>query len=79
MKKILFLLSVLICLVACQKPQEQSFIGTDIGSVSMNTTFKLHDFNGHIRTLEDFKGKKVVLFFYYLRYCDLMIRVLSIH
>ena len=63
MKKILFLLSVLICLVACQKPQEQSFIGTDIGSVSMNTTFKLHDFNGHIRTLEDFKGKVVVLFF----------------
>ena len=61
MKKILFLLSVLICLVACQKPQEQSFIGTDIGSVSMNTTFKLHDFNGHIRTLEDFKGKVVLL------------------
>ena len=63
MKKILFLLSVLICLVACQKPQEQSFIGTDIGSVPMNTTFNLHDFNGHIRTLEDFKGKVVVLFF----------------
>jgi protein SCO1/2 len=29
----------------------------------MNTSFKLRDFNGHIRTLEDFKGKVVVLFF----------------
>ena len=63
MKKILFLLSVLIFLVACQKPKEQSFIGTDIGSVPINTSFKLHDFNGHIRTLDDFKGKVVVLFF----------------
>jgi protein SCO1/2 len=29
----------------------------------MDTSFKLRDFNGRARTLEDFKGKVVVLFF----------------
>jgi len=29
----------------------------------MDTSFKLRDFNGRTRTLEDFKGKVVVLFF----------------
>jgi protein SCO1/2 len=29
----------------------------------MDTSFKLRDFNGRLRTLEDFRGKVVVLFF----------------
>jgi len=63
MKKILFLFLILICLVSCQNSNQQTFVGTDISSVRMDTTFSLKDFNGRIRTLEDFKGKVVVLFF----------------
>jgi protein SCO1/2 len=63
MKKFTFLFLILICLFSCQKTQDESFIGTDISSVHMNTSFKLRDFNGRLRTLEDFKGKVVVLFF----------------
>jgi protein SCO1/2 len=63
MKKIAVLFLIFICLVSCQKAHDESFKATDISSASMNTSFKLRDFNGHIRTLEDFKGKVVVLFF----------------
>jgi len=63
MKKIVLLFLILICLVSCQNSNQQTFVGTDISSVRMVTTFSLKDFNGRIRTLEDFKGKVVVLFF----------------
>jgi protein SCO1/2 len=63
MKKIVLLFLTLICLISCQNSQNQSFVGTDISSVPIDTTFKLKDFNGRIRTLEDFKGKVVVIFF----------------
>ena len=63
MKKIVILFLILICLVSCQNSNQQTFVGTDISSVRMDTTFSLKDFNGRIRTLEDFKGKVVVLFF----------------
>jgi protein SCO1/2 len=63
MKKITLLFLIFICLVSCQKAHEESFTGTDISSAPMNTSFKLRDFNGHTRTLEEFKGKVVVLFF----------------
>jgi protein SCO1/2 len=63
MKKIVFLFLILICLVSCQNSNQQNFVGTDISSVRMDTAFSLKDFNGRIRTLEDFKGKVVVLFF----------------
>ena len=63
MKKIVLLFLILICLVSCQNSNQQNFVGTDISSVRMDTAFSLKDFNGRIRTLEDFKGKVVVLFF----------------
>ena len=63
MKKIALLFLIFICLVSCQKTHYESFVGTDISSVHLDTSFKLRDFNGHLRTLEDFKGKVVVLFF----------------
>jgi protein SCO1/2 len=63
MKKIVLLFLILICLISCQNSNQQTFVGTDISSVRMDTTFSLKDFNGRIRTLEDFKGKVVVLFF----------------
>lgn len=63
MNKIAFLFLTFICLASCQKPHDESFIGTDISSARIDTAFKLRDFNGQTRTLEDFKGKVVVLFF----------------
>ena len=63
MKKIVLLFLILICLVSCQNSNQQTFVVTDISSVRMDTAFRLKDFNGRIRTLEDFKGKVVVLFF----------------
>ncbi len=63
MKKIVLLFLILICLVSCQNSNQQTFVGTDISSVRMDTAFSLKDFNGRIRTLEDFKGRVVVLFF----------------
>jgi len=63
MKKIVLLFLIHICLVSCQNSNQQTFVGTDISSVRMDTAFSLKDFNGRIRTLEDFKGKVVVLFF----------------
>ena len=63
MKKIALLCLIFICLVSCQKIKDQSFVGTDISSAHMDTSFKLRDFNGRLRTLEDFRGKVVVLFF----------------
>ena len=63
MKKIVLLFLILICLVSCQNSNQQTFVGKDISSVRMDTAFSLKDFNGRIRTLEDFKGKVVVLFF----------------
>jgi protein SCO1 len=63
MKKNALLFLIFICLVSCQKTHVESFVATDISSVRMDTSFKLRDFNGQIRTLEDFKGKVVVLFF----------------
>jgi protein SCO1/2 len=63
MKKIVLLFLTLVCLISCQNSQNQTFVGTDISSVPIDTTFKLKDFNGRIRTLEDFKGKVVVIFF----------------
>jgi len=63
MKKSVLLFLILICLVSCQNSNQQTFVGTDISSVRMDTAFSLKDFNGRIRTLEDFKGKVVVLFF----------------
>ncbi|CAM8392647.1 SCO family protein [Candidatus Methylopumilus planktonicus] len=63
MKKIVLLFLILICLVSCQNSNQQTYVGTDISSVRMDTAFSLKDFNGRIRTLEDFKGKVVVLFF----------------
>ena len=63
MKKIVLLFLTLFCLISCQNSHDQTFVGTDISSVPIDTTFRLKDFNGQIRTLEDFKGKVVVIFF----------------
>lgn len=65
MKKLVLVL-LLAMLVACNPSQpKQHFVGTDITGADFNQTFHLKDHTGKPRTLSDFKGKVVVLFFGY--------------
>jgi protein SCO1/2 len=41
------------------------FAATDVTGVSWGHGFRLADPQGHLRTLEDFRGKVVMLFFGY--------------
>jgi protein SCO1 len=59
----LFLLSVLIS--ACNNASKPVFLSTDITGANFGTDFKLADHSGTLRTLADFKGKAVVIFFGY--------------
>ncbi|MES2932600.1 MAG: SCO family protein [Pseudomonadota bacterium] len=65
MKRFLALMSLLLAgfyLSACdQKPQ--AFQNTDITGINYTQQFTLTDHTGKVRTLTDFKGKAVVLFF----------------
>jgi len=49
-------------LAACQKAA-QGFVGIDITGADYATGFALTDHNGQARTLADFRGKAVVIFF----------------
>jgi hypothetical protein len=49
-------------LTACQ-PGKPQFRGIDITGADYAKDFALTDFNGRPRTLQDFKGKAVVMFF----------------
>lgn len=51
-----------LALAACSK-SPQSFKGIDITGADYATGFSLTDHNGQQRTLADFKGKAVVIFF----------------
>jgi protein SCO1 len=59
----LFLLSVLIS--ACNDTAKPVFLSTDITGANFGADFKLADQFGTLRTLADFKGKVVVIFFGY--------------
>ncbi len=62
MKKIVLLFAVFL-LAACSKP---SFKNVDItGSKSFRSNFALLDPNGQVKTMADFKGKAVLIFFGY--------------
>ncbi len=65
MKKLALLL-LLSMLAACNPSQPKlHFVGTDITGADFSQTFHLTDHMGKPRTLSDFKGKAVVLFFGY--------------
>ncbi|AOW15817.1 photosynthetic protein synthase I [Hydrogenophaga crassostreae] len=51
-----------LALTACEKPA-QSFNAIDITGADYAKDFSLTDHNGQLRTLADFKGKAVVIFF----------------
>ena len=65
MKKLALLL-LLCILAACSSGKQQlHFVGTDITGADFSQTFHLADHTGKSRTLDDFKGKVIVLFFGY--------------
>ena len=63
MKK-LFVFAILLMSVACS-PAPAAFVATDITGADFNKPLNLTDHFGKKRTMSDFKGKVVVLFFGY--------------
>jgi protein SCO1/2 len=61
------LASLLLCLSACQS---EKFVNTDVTGLDYAKDFALTDHNGKPRTLADFKGKAVVMFFGYTQCPD---------
>lgn len=56
---------LLSLLVACQPGSSASFIGTDLTGTHFGKPLALTDHTGKLRSIDDFKGKVVVLFFGY--------------
>ena len=62
----LFFLSLFLLLSGCEKPAQPShFHASDVTSKYAQADFHLTDHNGKPRSLSDFRGKVVVLFFGY--------------
>ena len=57
--------AVLLAALAGCSPSSPKFQSSDITGSSFGHDFALTDFNGKARTLEDFRGKVVVMFFGY--------------
>lgn len=60
-----FLLAMLALLSGCGQAKQADFKGTDITGADFGRRLELTDHNGVHRTLADFRGKLVVLFFGY--------------
>ncbi len=68
----------LFALSGCQPaPQPSSFQATDITGAGFARDFRLTDHNGSVRTLADFKGKVVAVFFGYTHCPDVCPTTLS--
>ena len=65
MKKLFAILAMALALAACDKLVDKppSFTATDVTGLGYARDFKLTDHNGKERSLADFRGKVVVLFF----------------
>lgn len=62
----LSILLLLLLLAGCEKPNRPaSFHASDISAMFTQADFRLADHNGKTRTLADFRGKAVALFFGY--------------
>ena len=64
-------LSALVLLSGCNSKVEPEFLSTNITNASFGKDFKLSDHNGDIRSLADFRGKVIVLFFGYTNCPDI--------
>jgi len=80
MKRLLAALPValVLALAGCQPaPQPPVFQATDITGAAFARDFRLTDHNGQVRTLADFKGKIVAIFFGYTHCPDVCPTTLS--
>ena len=66
----------LLGLAACD-PNKPQFVSIDITGADYGRTFRLPDQNGQVRTLDDFKGKVVAVFFGYTQCPDVCPTTLS--
>jgi protein SCO1/2 len=66
-----------LSLVGCQPAPPPSFQATDITGAAFARDFRLTDHNGRVRTLADFKGKVVAIFFGYTHCPDVCPTTLS--
>lgn len=71
------LLMTVFALGACSKKQPVSYVATDISGASYARDFHLTDHNGKARTLADFRGKVVAIFFGYTHCPDVCPTTLS--
>lgn len=70
--------SAMLALAACQpSPPPPSFQATDISGAAFARDFSLTDHNGQTRTLADFRGKVVAVFFGYTHCPDVCPTTLS--
>jgi protein SCO1/2 len=60
-----------------QQATEEKFLATDISNADFGKDFKLTDHHGKLRTLADFRGKAVVMFFGYTHCPDVCPTTLS--
>ena len=79
MRYFLLRLCCVLALTACEKSQSPKvpFVNTDITGLDYAKGFALTDHNGKPRTLADFKGKVVVVFFGYTQCPDVCPTTLS--
>ncbi|HEX5364208.1 MAG TPA: SCO family protein [Gallionella sp.] len=69
--KLLIALLLILGLTACGEPKLPSpFHASEVGGKLAQADFRLTDYNGKPRTLADFRGKAVVLFFGYIHCPD---------
>jgi len=63
-RSFLMMCAAVLALSACSdKAKQVTFNNTDLTGLAYAKEFSLHDHNGKLRTLADFKGKAVVVFF----------------
>ena len=71
-------IGAVLTLAGCQPaPQPPSFEATDITGAAFARDFRLTDHNGQVRTLADFRGKVVAVFFGYVHCPDVCPTTLS--
>lgn len=82
MRNLILIFFALTLCVACDNQSSTpttkiAFVNTDITGIDYARTFSLTDHNGKVRSLEDFRGKLVLLFFGYTQCPDVCPTTLS--
>jgi protein SCO1/2 len=78
MRRLLAASAAVLALAACQPaPPPQVFLATDITGAAFARDFQLTDHHGRARTLADFRGKAVAIFFGYIHCPDVCPTTLS--